>query len=221
MNGTKHSMIAQYTRVYEDKMAMGEHKHLIFPWHLRLEAKHGETNKQRSMSVSCSQTILMISHHLPCWKNVNILLHFLPSALFLKQSWSLIGVEMWWLWSYGHGAAENSPLWGKKISVVGVLKWYPKKKLSLSLSIKCANDVHGHYYFGGDEEWQSVTSRFKIVLVEGYHRFEWVWSSFILHPTSFNYHFDGRFASAKGAMDEISRPRLGSSVSFETLAYGF
>ena len=50
----------------------------------------------------------------------------------------------------------------------------PKKKLSLSLSIKCANDVHGHYYFGGDEEWQSVTSRFKIVLVEGYHRFEWV-----------------------------------------------
>ena len=127
MNGTKHSMIAQYTRVYEDKMAMGEHKHLIFPWHSRLEAKHGETNKQRSMSVSCSQTILMISHHLPCWKNVDILLLFLPSALFLKQSWSLIGVEMWWLWSYGHGAAENSPLWGKKVSVVGVLKWYPKK----------------------------------------------------------------------------------------------
>ena len=66
-----------------------------------------------------------------------------------------------------------------KFTLVGkenIRCWCPQmvsqKKLSLSLSIKCANDVHGHYYFGGDEEWQSVTYRFKIVLLEGYHRFE-------------------------------------------------
>ena len=31
------------------------------------------------------------------------------------------------------------------------------RKLSLSFAIKSANDVHGHYDFGGDEEWHDLS----------------------------------------------------------------